>query len=221
MMVAPASHCLPIPEGVTFAEAAASLVAFGTAWHGLVARGDLTVGDVVLIHSVGSGVASAALQICKAAGATVIGTASSDDKLRRATEDGADFVINYTTTEVNPAVMEFTKGRGVDLVFDVVGGEAFTNSMFVMRPYGRLISIGAHAGEVVPFDIIEFFRRHISYISSHTQTRDELSHVMELIARGTLSPRIDSTFPLSEAAEAQRLMSSRRAYGKIILEIPD
>jgi NADPH:quinone reductase-like Zn-dependent oxidoreductase len=117
--------------------------------------------------------------------------------------------------------MEFTGGRGVDLVFDVVGGEAFTNSMFVMRPNSRLISIGAHAGEVVPFDIIEFLRRHLSYISSHTQTRDELSHVMELIARGTLAPRIHSTVPLSEAAEAQRLMSSRQAYGKIILDIPD
>ncbi|MCX6460478.1 MAG: zinc-binding dehydrogenase [Actinobacteria bacterium] len=220
-MVAPASHCLPIPEGVSFAEAAASLVAFGTAWHGLVARGQLVVGDVVLIHSVGSGVASAALQICKAAGATVIGTASTDEKLERATADGADFTINYNSTNVNEAVMEFTGGKGVDLVFDVVGGEAFTNSMFVMRPYGRLISIGAHAGEVVPFDIIEFFRRHISYISSHTQTRDELSHVLDLIARGTLSPRIHSTFPLSEAADAHRLMSSRLAYGKIILEIPE
>jgi len=175
----------------------------------------------VLIHSIGSGVASAALQICKAAGATVIGTASADSKLERATADGADFVVNYTNTDVNDAVMEFTGGRGVDLVFDVVGGEAFTKSMFVMRPYGRLISIGAHAGEVVPFDIIEFFRRHISYISSHTQTRDELSHVMELIRRGTLQPRINSTYPLSEAADAQREMSARTAYGKIMLDIPD
>jgi NADPH:quinone reductase-like Zn-dependent oxidoreductase len=220
-MVAPASHCIPIPDQVSFAEAAASLVAFGTAWHGLVARGDLTVGDTVLIHSVGSGVASAALQICKAAGATVIATASTDDKLARATADGADFVVNYTMRDVNEAVMEFTRGRGVNLVFDVVGGTAFQQSMFVMRPYGRLISIGAHAGEVVQFDIIEFFRRHISYVSSHTQTRDELRHVLELIARGTLSPRIHSTYALADAADAQREMSSRSAYGKIILEIPD
>ncbi|MDP1877045.1 MAG: alcohol dehydrogenase catalytic domain-containing protein [Actinomycetota bacterium] len=220
-VVAPASHCIPIPDQVTFADAAASLVAFGTAWHGLVARGDLTLGDTVLIHSVGSGVASAALQICKAAGATVIATASSDAKLDRATADGADAVINYTTTDVNEAVMAFTRGRGVDLVFDVVGGDAFRKSMFVMRPYGRLISIGAHAGEVVDFDIIEFFRRHISYVSSHTQTRDELRHVLELISRGTLSPRIHSTYPLSAAADAQRELASRGAYGKIILEIPD
>ena len=220
-MVAPASHCIPLPDQVSFAEAAASLVAFGTAWHGLVTVGDLTVGDTVLIHSVGSGVASAALQICKAAGATVIATASNDDKLARATADGADFVVNYTKRDVNEAVMEFTHDRGVNLVFDVVGGTAFQQSMFVMRPYGRLISIGAHAGEVVQFDVIEFFRRHISYLSSHTQTRDELRHVLELIARGTLSPRIHSTYALADAAEAQRKMSSRLAYGKIILDIPD
>lgn len=218
-MKAPANHCLRVPDSLGLAEAAASLVAFGTAWHGLVARGGLQVGETVLIHSIGSGVASAALQIAKAAGATVIGTASSDDKLARATADGADAVINYSTTEVNPAVMEATGGRGVDLVFDVVGGTAFQQSMFVMRPYGRLISIGAHAGEVVPFDIIEFFRRHISYVSSHTQTRDELRHVLDLLARGTFSPRIHSRYPLEQAAQAQQALESRTVYGKVVLDI--
>lgn len=151
----------------------------------------------------------------------MLATASTDTKLERAGEDGADHLINYTKTDVNEEVMSFTQGRGVDLVFDVVGGEAFQKSMFVMRPYGRLISIGAHSGEVVDFDIIEFFRRHISYISSHTQTRDELSHVLSLIDRGTLSPRIHATYPLHEAANAQRELQSRSAYGKIILEIPE
>lgn len=220
-VVAPESHCIPLPDQVSFADAAASLVAFGTAWHGLITRGNLVLGDTVLIHSVGSGVASAALQICKAAGATVIATASNDEKLQQAKADGADFVVNYRIKNVNEAVLEYTDGRGVDMVFDVVGGDAFKDSMFVMKPYGRLISIGAHAGEVVDFDIIEFFRRHISYISSHTQTRDELRHVLELIARGTLSPRIHSTYPLERAADAQVEMSSRTAYGKIMLDIPD
>jgi NADPH:quinone reductase-like Zn-dependent oxidoreductase len=202
------------------ADAAASLVAFGTAWHALVPRGGLQVGETVLIHSVGSGVASAALQICKAAGATVIGTASSDEKLAKATTDGADHVINYRrSSDVWAEVLDATDGRGVDLVFDVVGGEAFTGSMTVMRPYGRLISIGAHSGEVVPFDIIEFFRRHISYISSHTQTRDELAHVLRLIAAGTFSPRIHSVHPLHEAAAAQCELAERSHYGKILLDV--
>ena len=219
-MVAPADHCLPLADEVSFADAAASLVAFGTAWHGLLTRGGLRVGETVLIHSIGSGVASAALQICKAAGATVIGTASTDDKLARATADGADHVINYRTSpDVYAQVDAVTGGRGVDVVFDVVGGEAFGKSMSVMRPYARLISIGAHAGEVVPFDIIEFFRRHISYVSSHTQTRDELAEVLRLIAAGTLSPRINSVHPLSEAAAAHKELAERANYGKILLEI--
>ncbi len=218
-MLAPASHCLPLADNLDFADAAASMTAFGTAWHGLVARAGLTVGDKVLIHSIGSGVASAALQICKAAGATVIGTASTDAKLERATEDGADHVINYTDADVTEAVDELTHGGGVDIVFDVVGGSAFQKSMFSLRPYGRLVSIGAHAGEVVDFDIIEFFRRHISYISSHTQTRDELRHVLDLVSRGTFGPRINSRYDLQDAAEAQKELASRTAYGKILLDI--
>jgi NADPH:quinone reductase-like Zn-dependent oxidoreductase len=220
-MVAPANHCLPLPDNVGFDEAAASLVAFGTAWHGLVSRAQLRVGETVLIHSIGSGVASAALQICKAAGAQVIGTASSDDKLERARADGADHVLNYRTEDdIYSTIHDITAGRGVDVVFDVVGGEAFTKSMFVLRPYGRLISIGAHAGEVVPFDIIEFFRRHISYISSHTQTRDELGQVLRLIGLGTFAPRIHSRYPLERAAEAHRELAARTNYGKILLDIP-
>lgn len=219
-MAAPADHCLPLPEEVSFADAAASLVAFGTAWHALVARAELRVGETVLIHSIGSGVASAALQICKAAGATVIGTASTDTKLARATDDGADHVINYRTSpDVYAEVNELTGGRGVDVVFDVVGGEAFGRSMSVMRPYARLISIGAHAGEIVPFDIIEFFRRHIAYVSSHTQTRDELRQVLRLIAGGRLSPRVHSTHPLRDAADAHRELAERTNYGKILLAV--
>jgi NADPH:quinone reductase-like Zn-dependent oxidoreductase len=219
-MLVPADHCLALPDGLSSADAAGSLVAFGTAWHALVPRGGLQVGETVLIHSIGSGVASAALQICKAAGATVIGTASSDDKLARATADGADHVINYRNSpDVWAEVLDATAGRGVDVVFDVVGGQGFIGSMSVMRPYGRLISIGAHGGEVVPFDIIEFFRRHISYVSSHTQTRDELAHVLRLIAGGTFSPRIHSVHPLRDAAAAQRELADRSHYGKILLDV--
>lgn len=214
-----ADHCLPLPDGVSFADAAAALSAFGTAWHALMTRAELRLGETVLIHSIGGGVASAALQICKAAGATVIGTASRDEKLELARADGADHLINYTTTDVRQAVDEITGGRGVELVFDAVGGSAFTESMSMLRPYGRLVSIGAHAGEVVPFDIIEFFRRQISYISSHTQTRDEMRTVLDLVGRGILHPRINSRYPLVEAARAQEELVARTAYGKIILDI--
>ena len=100
-----------------------------------------------------------------------------------------------------------------------VGGEAFGRSMSVMRPYARLISIGAHAGEIVPFDIIEFFRRHIAYVSSHTQTSDGLIQVLRLIAGGRLSPRVHSTHPLRDAADAHRELAERTNYGKILLAV--
>lgn len=218
-IVSPADHCLKLPDNVDFAEAAASLSAFGTAWHALMTRADLRLGETVLIHSIGSGVASAALQICKAAGATVIGTASRPEKLAHATADGADHVIDYTKTDVRTEVDRITNGKGVDLVFDVVGGTAFVDSMFMLKPYGRLVSIGAHAGEVVQFDIIEFFRRHISYISSHTQTRDEMRTVLDLVGRGVLRPRINSRYPLERAGEAHAELAARTAYGKIVLDI--
>ncbi|MCZ4520935.1 zinc-binding dehydrogenase [Rhodococcus ruber] len=218
-ILTPADHCLTLPDTVDFGEAAASLSAFGTAWHALMIRAEVKLGETVLIHSIGGGVASAALQICKAAGATVIGTASRDDKLAQATADGADHVINYTTTNVRTAVDEITEGRGVELVFDGVGGTAFTDSMFMLRPYGRLVSIGAHAGEVVEFDIIEFFRRQISYISSHTQTRDEMRTVLDLVGKGVLRPRINSRYALDRAGEAHEELAARTSYGKIILDI--
>ncbi|MGV8882892.1 MAG: zinc-binding dehydrogenase [Rhodoglobus sp.] len=218
-IASPADHCLRLPDNVGFAEAAASLSVFGTAWHALMTRADLRLGETVLIHSVGSGVASAALQICKAAGATVIGTASRDEKLQHATEDGADYVINYLTTDVRTEVDRITGGKGVDLVLDVVGGSAFVESMFMLKPYGRLVSLGAHAGEIVQFDIIEFFRRHISYISSHTQTREEMRTVLDLVGKGILRPRINSRYPLERAGEAHVELASRTAYGKIVLDI--
>ncbi|MBM7417016.1 MULTISPECIES: zinc-binding dehydrogenase [Nocardiaceae] len=218
-ILTPADHCLTLPDTVDFGEAAAALSAFGTAWHALMIRAEVKLGETVLIHSIGGGVASAALQICKAAGATVIGTASRDDKLAQATADGADHVVNYSTTDVRTAVDEITGGRGVELVFDAVGGTAFTESMFMLRPYGRLVSIGAHAGEIVEFDIIEFFRRQISYISSHTQTRDEMRTVLDLVGKGVLRPRINSRYPLDRAGEAHEELASRTTYGKIILDI--
>lgn len=216
-MKAPSNHCLHLPENVSFDAAAASMVAFGTAWHALISRGGLRAGEWVLIHSVGSGVSSAALQICKLAGAMAIVTASQDQKLDRATADGADYAINYRREDPFQKVLEITGGRGVDMVFDVVGGETFVKSLTCMATNARLISIGAHSGERVQFDIIEFFRRHVSLISSHTQTREELRQIFGMLSSGLLKPVIYQTFPLAEASSAHVLMARREHYGKILL----
>ncbi len=217
-IVIPAGNCLRLPQGVSYEAGAASVVVFGTAWHALISTAQLRPGETVLIHSVGGGVASAALQIAKLAGTFVIVTASSDEKLERAREHGANLTINYRNADVFKTVDEWTYGRGVDVVFDTVGGATFKESMFHMAPGGRLLSIGAHAGEHTDLDLIELFRRHVSLMGSHTQTKREADEVLSLIARGMLHPYIWRTYPLDRAPDAHEALASREHYGKILLD---
>jgi NADPH:quinone reductase-like Zn-dependent oxidoreductase len=216
-IVVPAENCLALPATVDYDSAAASVVVFGTAWHALISTARLRPGETVLIHSVGGGVAGAALQVAKLAGARVVATASSDAKLKLAQQDGADLTVNYTDDDPFAVADEITNGRGVDVVFDTVGGSASTKSLQHMAPGGRLISIGAHAGEHVDLDLIEVFRRHISIMGSHTSTRVETLKVLDLIGRHALQPRVHQVFPLSAAAEAHELVARREHYGKVLL----
>lgn len=213
----PARQLLPVPEGVSDAEAAALQVAFGTAWHMLVTRGRLQPGETVLVNSVGSGIGSAAVQLAHLAGARVIGTSSRDDKLAKAAALGMDAGINYTTHDVVEEVMRLTDGVGVDLVYEHVGGELFQKGLDSLRKDGRLVTCGAHAGEVVPFDIIPFFRRQVSVIGSFVYSRQELGRCLELLGRGKIAPVVAATFPLERAREAMDLMESRDFFGKIVI----
>lgn len=217
-IVVPASLCIPIPDSVSFVDAAASIVTYGSSWHALTTRAQVRLGETVLIHSIGSGVGTAGLQIAKAAGAVVLGTVGSDEKISKALDAGADAVINHNTTDFVEFALDSTGGKGVDVVFDMVGGRAFSDSMKAMRPNARLVTIGAHGGEVVQFDIIEFFRRHITYISTHSQSRSELRQVFELLGRGVFDPHIHAVLPLSQAAEAHTMIASRSNFGKVLLD---
>ena len=211
------SQLVRIPDGVTDVEAAASNIAFGTAWHMLVTRAKLRPGESVLVSSVGSGIGSAAVQVAKHAGAFVIGSASRDDKLARAAEIGLDVGVNYTTQDVVEEVMRHTDGHGVDVVYEHVGGELFQHGLDSLAKDGRLVVCGAHAGEVVPFDIIPFFRRQLQVIGSFVYDRNEVATCFELVARGALKPQVAATFPLEDAAQAMTLMESREFFGKIVL----
>lgn len=206
-----------IPDGVSDVEAAAANIAFGTAWHMLVTRAGVRPGETVLVNSVGSGIGSAAVQVAKLAGAFVIGTSSRKDKLEKASELGLDVGIDYTSQGVAETVMRITGDRGVDVVYEHVGGELFQQGLDSLAKDGRLVICGGHAGEVVPFDIIPFFRRQLSVIGSFVFTRDEVETCFELVARGELRPQVAATFPLSQAKEATDLMESRDFYGKIVL----
>jgi NADPH:quinone reductase-like Zn-dependent oxidoreductase len=213
----PLSNLQPLPSHVSFTDAAASQIAFGTAWHVLINRGGLRAGHTVLIQAAGSGIGSAAVQVAKLAGATIFATASSAQKLQRAKALGARHVINYKEENFAQRVLELTAGKGVDVIMEHVGGEVFTRSLECLKTDGVIVTVGAHAGEVVPFDIIPFFRRQLRLVGSKNASSTELRTVMDFVAEGRLKPVIHATFPLADAAEAHRVVASREIFGKVVL----
>ncbi len=215
----PAAQLIRVPEGLSDEEAAALQIAFATAWHMLFTRARLQIGETVMINSVGSGIGSAALQLAKLAGAFVIGNASSDEKLEQARKLGLDAGINYAKQDLVAEVMRITEDKGVDVVYEHVGGDLFQKGLDSLSKDGRLVVCGAHSGEVVPFDIIPFFRTQKSVIGSFVYTREEVEQVLELARRGLIKPLVYKTFPLEEAGEAMATMERREHFGKIVLLI--
>jgi NADPH:quinone reductase-like Zn-dependent oxidoreductase len=212
-----AGHLVRIPDGLADEQAAALQIAFGTAWHMLFTRGGLQPGETVLINSVGSGIGSAAVQLASIAGATIIGTASSDEKLERAAELGMHHGINHTREDVVEEVMRITHDEGADLAYEHVGGELFQKALDSLGKDGRLVICGGHGGEVVPFDIIPFFRSQKRIIGSFVYNRDEVDRCIALAERGAITPLVHRVFPLAEAREAMATMERREHFGKIVL----
>jgi NADPH:quinone reductase-like Zn-dependent oxidoreductase len=217
LIAAPLSGLIALPEERTAAEWATVQGTFGTAWHMLVTRGAVRPDEWVLVNAVGSGIGSAALQVAQLAGARVIATAGSDEKLGRARELGAAAVVNYSTDSIREAISEVTGGIGVDLVFEHVGGEIFVDSLESIRVGGRMVTCGAHGGEHVDLDVIELFRAERTIIGSMSCTLREVEHVVAMVGVGRLDPVVDRELPLSEAAEAHRVLAAREAFGKIVL----
>lgn len=214
----PASQLVAIPDEIEdWAQAASLQVAFGTSWHMLFTRGGLRIGETVLINSVSSGIGSAAVQLAKLAGATVIGTSSSAEKLAAAAQLGMDHGINYKERNVPEAVMEFTGGRGADLVYEHVGGELFQKGLESLRQAGRLVTCGAHSGEVVPFDIIPFFRSEWNVSGSFVYSREEVESVLDFARRGLIKPLVAETYPLRQTRAAFERMESRELFGKLVV----
>jgi 2-desacetyl-2-hydroxyethyl bacteriochlorophyllide A dehydrogenase len=217
-LVCAADQLVRVPDELSDEEAAAVQVAFATAWHMLFTRGRLQAGETVLVNAVGSGIGSAAVQLAHWAGARVIGTAGSESKLQRAKELGLDDGLDYREDpHFSEGVRALTGGHGADLVFEHVGGDVFTESLAALAKGGRLVTCGGHAGEVVPFDIIPFFRAEKEIIGSFVFVEREVTQVFELARRGVIRPVVDSVFSLEEAAQAMARMESRDAFGKIIL----
>jgi NADPH:quinone reductase-like Zn-dependent oxidoreductase len=216
-VLVPADAVVRMPDGMTYEQAASTQTTFATAWHCLVSRACLRAGESVLISAAGSGVGSSGIQVAKRAGATVITSAGDDRKLALARDLGADVCVNYRSEDLTEKVLEATSGRGVDVVLEHVGGEVFTSSLQAVADGGRVVVCGGHAGEVVPLDLIDLFRREWSVIGCARASEAELRHVIALVGQGQLEPVISDVLPLEQAADAHRLMEDRRQFGKILL----
>jgi len=218
---------LPIPEGLSYAEAAAIPEVFLTAYDALVTRGRLAPGERVLIHAVGSGVGTAAAQIAKHLGATVLGTSRSPEKLARALVYGLDHGIDTSRDPFRVAI-----GEPVNLVLDVLGGPAFADNLAVLAPRGRLILLGFLAGGRFTGDLGPILRKRLEVIGTMMRTRglDERAPlVREFTERmlplfdqriehsAPLRPVLERTYPMTELAEAHRVMESNETFGKVVV----
>ncbi len=214
---APARNLIPMPDGLTFEQAAAFPLTFMTAWHMLLTRAQLKPGERVLVLAAGSGVGVAAVQIAKFTGAFVIATAGTDEKCEKAKALGADAVINHSREAISDRVRALTDGRGVDVVFEHVGTATFEQSLRSLAKGGRIVTCGATTGPTATFDIRYLFSRQLSIVGSMMGRTDELLTVVRLVGEGKLKPVIDRVFPLTEAAQAQQVLESRDFFGKLML----
>ncbi len=215
--VIPAANVLPKPPSMSFEEAAAFPLVFLTAWHMLVARCRVRPGETVLVHAAGSGVGSAAVQIAKLWGATVIATAGSAAKLEMARKLGADHLVNYREQDFAKEVRALTGKRGVDIVFEHTGAETFPGSVKSLAWGGRLVTCGATSGFEGRFDLRMLFFKSLSFLGSTMGSRAELHEVLTHIRAGKLRPVIDRVLPLADVREAHRVLENREQFGKVIL----
>lgn len=213
----PAANVVPIPDGVSYDDAAAVTLAALTAWHALVSRAGIRAGEDVLVHSAGSGVGSAAIQIARLSGARVITTAGSDAKLKLAAGLGAEYGINHSQRDFVQEVRRVTGKRGVDLVLEHIGADTWEKSAACLSRNGRVVICGTTSGDESNTNLWNLFAKQLAFIGSYGGTRAELRAVLKLVAEGRLRPVIDRALPLEQAADAQRLMEQRAQFGKLIL----
>ena len=216
--VAPAANLYGIPDGYPFAQAAAVPLAYQTAWRALIGQARLQAGERVLIVGAGGGVASAAIQIARLAGAYIYAVTSTPEKERRARELGADETINYKEVDVAKEIARRTGRRGVDVVLEHVGPATWGASLRALAKGGRLVTFGATTGRFAETDLNLLFWNQFSLIGSTMANFAEFEAVMREIFSGRLAPVVDRVLPLSQGQEAQRLLESGEQFGKIVLE---
>ncbi|HEY6085691.1 MAG TPA: zinc-binding dehydrogenase, partial [Nitrospira sp.] len=215
----PFRNVLSIPGNLSFEQAASFPLVSVTAAHMLFALAQLQHGETVLIMGAGSGVGSVAVQMAHLAGARVITTVGSDDKIPKAVLLGAHAVINHSTENVAERVKLLTEGHGVDVVIEHIGPEVWASCLACLAKGGRLITCGATTGAEVKLDLRYVYSRQYVIKGSYMGTRAELVKAAELFGQGKLKPVIDRTYPLKEARAAQEQLLSRKFFGKIVLTV--
>ena len=212
-----------MPDGVSFADAAALPVAYGTAHRMMLTQGRVQAGERVLILGASGGVGTCCVFLAKMAGAEVVACASSDAKLERLRQFGADHLINYTTHDFHHEVFRlFGKphrrgGGGVDVVINYTGGDTWVPSLRSLRKGGRMLTCGATAGFDPPTDIRYIWTYELQLLGSNGWTVDDLDSLLNMVQSGQLKPVIDRVLPLTEAAEALCLLEDREVIGKVIV----
>jgi NADPH:quinone reductase-like Zn-dependent oxidoreductase len=215
----PVTSLAPKPAHLTWPEAGAFGLTFLTAWRMLVARADLSAGESVLIHGIGGGVALAALAIAKRLGATVFVTSSSDAKLARAKEMGADHTLNYTSADVSREVRSLTDKRGVDVVVETVGAATWMASLRSVAKGGRIVTCGATSGANPGEEIRLIFWNQLSILGSTMGSRKDWQAMVRAVEGWKLRPVIDSTLTLDGGRAAYERMAKGEQFGKIVLNV--
>jgi len=220
LVAVPEESVYALPEDLSFEEAAAFPLVFETAYRMLVTKAGLREGEWVLVWGIGGGVATAALSIAKALGGHVLATSSSDEKLRRATELGADAVVNHTSGDVREAAKEATGGAGIDVVVEHVGEATWATSLAVARPGGRITVCGATTGPNPPANLHRIWWKQLVVYGSTMGAREDFEGAFELVKTGRARPVIDTVLPLAEIRAAHERLEEGDQMGKIVLSIP-
>ena len=216
-----ADKLIRIPNGFDFVKAAAAPLAYQTAWRAIVKRAKLHQGEDVLILGASGGVAAGGIQISKMLGARVFAITSSEEKMRKAQEAGADYALNRKTSNPFDEVRRLTRGRGVDLVVENVGASTWAESQNILRKGGRLVTYGRTTGREAITNISSLFWNEQTLIGSTMGSLADFHEVMELIFSGKIDPIIDSVYPLEQAGEAYARYERGEQFGKIVLKISD
>lgn len=214
-----ADNAIALPEEVSFEDAAALPIAYGTAWRMLYTRGGLKDSESIFILGASGGVGTAAIQIAKSIGCVVYAGSGSDEKLKRLEALGADYGVNTSKNEeFHRTIRGMTDGEGVDVVVNYTGGETWVRSLKTLRHGGRLLTCGATIGFDPPTDIRYIWRKEMDIRGSDGWRRSDLMSLINAVGSGVIKPIIDKVLPLEETAEGHRLLEEREVFGKVIIQ---